>query len=415
VLNKNAIPFDPQPPSVASRHPGRDAVRDDSGHGGTALLGDPDQTKRPPSVREYLLICVVALAVTYLMTPFVRALAVVIKAVTPLRERDVHTVPIPRLGGVAIFAGLAAATVVARQLPYLKGVYVSGQMTGVLLGAAVICLIGAIDDVRELDWMTKFAGQVLAAGVMAYKGVIMLHVPFFGTSTVLPQPVLIGVTVLIVLVTTNAVNFIDGLDGLAAGIVAIAALAFFIYSYLLSYTFNPPNVFSHCDVRHRGDPGLLPGLPAAQLQPRPALHGRFGRAAARPAPRRRNDLDHRNVDPSAVSGDQVTAALLPIIAPLAVLSIPFLDMVLAVFRRARAGQKPWHPDSKHLHHRMLQIGHGHRGAVLILYLWAAVLAFGTVSWAIVGGWPTLAGIAVAVVVAVTLTAYLPRWMRNRRL
>jgi UDP-GlcNAc:undecaprenyl-phosphate GlcNAc-1-phosphate transferase len=111
----------------------------------------------------------------------------------------------------------------------------------------------------------------------------------------------------------------------------------------------------------------------------------------------------------------VTAALLPIIAPLAVLSIPFLDMVLAVFRRARAGQKPWHPDSKHLHHRMLQIGHGHRGAVLILYLWAAVLAFGTVSWAIVGGWPTLAGIAVAVVVAVTLTAYLPRWMRNRRL
>ena len=148
-------------------------------------------------MREYLLICVVALAVTYLMTPFVRALAVVIKAVTPLRERDVHTVPIPRLGGVAIFAGLAAATVVARQLPYLKGVYVSGQMTGVLLGAAVICLIGAIDDVRELDWMTKFAGQVLAAGVMAYKGVIMLHVPFFGTSTVLPQPVLIGVTVLI--------------------------------------------------------------------------------------------------------------------------------------------------------------------------------------------------------------------------
>ena len=391
-------------------------------------------------MREYLLICVVALAVTYLMTPFVRALAVVIKAVTPLRERDVHTVPIPRLGGVAIFAGLAAATVVARQLPYLKGVYVSGQMTGVLLGAAEIrvlsglaplLLLGlpvrqlgrapfvaavrAIDDVRELDWMTKLAGQVLAAGVMAYKGVIMLHVPFFGTSTVLPQPVLIGVTVLIVLVTTNAVNFIDGLDGLAAGIVAIAALAFFIYSYLLSYTFNPPNVFSTATFVTAATLGCCLGFLPHNFNPARLFMGDSGALLLGLLLAAATISITGNVDPSAVSGDQVTAALLPIIAPLAVLSIPFLDMVLAVFRRARAGQKPWHPDSKHLHHRMLQIGHGHRGAVLILYLWAAVLAFGTVSWAIVGGWPTLAGIAVAVVVAVTLTAYLPRWMRNRRL
>jgi UDP-GlcNAc:undecaprenyl-phosphate GlcNAc-1-phosphate transferase len=116
-----------------------------------------------------------------------------------------------------------------------------------------------------------------------------------------------------------------------------------------------------------------------------------------------------------VSGDQVTAALLPIVAPLAVLSLPFLDVLLAVVRRTRAGQKPWQPDSKHLHHRMLQIGHGHRGAVLILYLWASVLAFGTALWAIVGGWVTLAAIGGAFLVAVTLTAYLPRWARARRL
>ena len=366
-------------------------------------------------MREYLLICVVALAVTFVVTPLVRALAVVVKAVTPLRDRDVHTVPVPRLGGVALFAGLAAATLVARQLPYLKGVYLSGQMTGVLLGAGIICLIGAIDDVRELDWVTKLAGQALAAGVMAYKGVLMLHVPFFGTSTVLPQPVLIGVTVLIVLVTTNAVNFIDGLDGLAAGIVAIAALAFFIYSYLLSYTFNPPNVFSTATFVTAATLGCCLGFLPHNFNPARLFMGDSGALLLGLLLAAATISITGNVDPSAVSGDQVTAALLPIIAPLAVLSIPFLDMVLAVFRRARAGQKPWHPDSKHLHHRMLQIGHGHRGAVLILYLWAAVLAFGTVSWAIVGGWPTLAGIAVAVVVAVTLTAYLPRWMRNRRL
>lgn len=111
----------------------------------------------------------------------------------------------------------------------------------------------------------------------------------------------------------------------------------------------------------------------------------------------------------------MTAALLPILAPLAVLSLPFLDVVLAVIRRTRAGQKPWQADSKHLHHRMLRIGHGHRGAVLILYLWASVLAFGTVLWVVIGGWPTLTAIAVAVAVAVTLTAYLPRWVRARRL
>ncbi len=366
-------------------------------------------------MREYLLICVVALAVTYLVTPFVRALAVVVKAVTPLRDRDVHTVPIPRLGGLAILCGLTAATLVARQLPYLKGVYTSGQMTGVLLGAVVICLMGAVDDIRELDWVTKFAGQALAAGVMAYKGVVMLHIPFFGTSTVLPQPVLVAVTIGIVLVTVNAVNWIDGLDGLAAGVVAIAALAFFVYSYLLSYTFNPPNVFSTATFVTAATLGCCLGFLPHNFNPARLFMGDSGSLLLGLLLAAATISITGNVDPSAVSGDQVTAALLPLLAPLAVLSLPFLDVVLAIIRRTRAGQKPWQADSMHLHHRMLQIGHGHRGAVLILYLWASVLAFGTVSWAILGGWPTLVGIAVAVVVAVTLTAYLPRWLRARRL
>ena len=366
-------------------------------------------------MREYLLICVVALAVTFLMTPVVRALAVVVKAVTPLRERDVHTVPIPRLGGLDILCGLTAATLVARQLPYRKGVYTSGQMTGVLLGAVVICLIGAIDDIRELDWVTKFAGQALAAGVMAYKGVVMLHIPFFGTSTVLPQPVLVAVTIGIVLVTVNAVNWIDGLDGLAAGIVAIAAAAFFAYSYLLSYTFNPPNVFSTATFVTAATLGCCLGFLPHNFNPARLFMGDSGSLLLGLLLAAATISITGNVDPSAVSGDQVTAALLPILAPLAVLSLPFLDVVLAVIRRTRAGQKPWQADSKHLHHRMLRIGHGHRGAVLILYLWASVLAFGTVLWVVIGGWPTLTAIAVAVAVAVTLTAYLPRWVRARRL
>ena len=140
-------------------------------------------------MREYFVIFIVAGAITYFATPFVRAVAVATNAFTPVREREVHSTPTPRLGGVAIFLGFAAAGLVARELPYLKGVYSSGQISGVLMGAAIVCLVGAIDDIRELDWLTKLAGQILAAGVMAYKGVQLLSIPFFGTSTVLPTPV----------------------------------------------------------------------------------------------------------------------------------------------------------------------------------------------------------------------------------
>jgi UDP-GlcNAc:undecaprenyl-phosphate GlcNAc-1-phosphate transferase len=365
-------------------------------------------------VREYLLVCVVAMAITYLATPFVRALAVVVGAITPLRERDVHTVPIPRMGGLAIFFGFAAATLVARQLPYLKGVYSSGQMSGVLMGAALICLVGVIDDIHELDWVTKLAGQALAAAIMAYKGVVMLSVPFFGTSTVLPQPVLVLGTIVIVLVTVNAVNWIDGLDGLAAGIVAIASLAFFIYSYAISFRFTPANVFSTATFVMAATLGCCLGFLPHNFNPARLFMGDSGALLLGLLLSAATISITGNADPSAVSGDQVTAALLPIIAPLAVLSLPLLDVVLAVFRRTRAGVKPWHPDGKHLHHKMLHIGHGHRGAVLILYLWAAVLALGTVSFAFYRGWLTAVALLVVVVIAATLTAYLPRWVRARR-
>ncbi|PID96919.1 MAG: undecaprenyl-phosphate alpha-N-acetylglucosaminyl 1-phosphate transferase [Actinomycetales bacterium] len=366
-------------------------------------------------MREYLLVCIVAMAATYVATPFVRALAVILKAVTPLRERDVHTVPIPRLGGLAIFAGFAAATLVARNLPFLSGTYGQGQLTGVLFGAAIIVVVGAIDDVRELDWLTKLAGQLLAAGVMAYRGVMMLQVPFFGTSTVLPWLALVALTMVIVLATINAVNFIDGLDGLAAGIVAIAALAFFAYSYLISYTFNPPNEFTTATFLSAATLGCCLGFLPHNFNPARLFMGDSGALLLGLLLAAATISLTGNVDPAAVSGDAWVASLLPIAAPLAVLSLPFLDMVLAVFRRTRAGQRPWQPDSKHLHHWMLTIGHGHREAVLILYLWGAVLALGTVSMAFYQGWLLVAIIVGAVLVAAVLTARLPNWLSNKRL
>jgi UDP-GlcNAc:undecaprenyl-phosphate GlcNAc-1-phosphate transferase len=98
-----------------------------------------------------------------------------------------------------------------------------------------------------------------------------------------------------------------------------------------------------------------------------------------------------------------------------VLSLPFLDMVLAVIRRTLAGKNPWDADRKHLHHRMLELGHGHRNAVLLLYMWAALLALGTVSFAFVESWRAAIVIGVCLAVAVTLTVWLPRWTRPRRL
>lgn len=194
-------------------------------------------------MREYLLVFVIAAAVTFAATPLVRALAVRVGAITPVRDRDVHTIPIPRLGGLAILLGFLGTVGVAYRLPHLSQIFDSSEIRGVVIGASVITLVGIVDDIHELDWLTKLAGQIVAAGAMAFFGVQLLSLPLT-TVTVLPGPVLLALTVGIVLVATNAVNFIDGLDGLAAGIVAIASLAFFVYAYQLSHSYNPPNVFS---------------------------------------------------------------------------------------------------------------------------------------------------------------------------
>jgi UDP-GlcNAc:undecaprenyl-phosphate GlcNAc-1-phosphate transferase len=123
-----------------------------------------------------------------------------------------------------------------------------------------------------------------------------------------------------------------------------------------------------------------------------------------------------NIDPSAqVGGNPNVAIFLPVVLPLAILSVPLLDVLLAVVRRTRAGRRPWHPDTEHLHHRMLRLGHTHVQAVLLLYLWAAVVALGVVSFAFVSGWVPIVVIAMVAVAAAVLTLWLPRWMPARRL
>ncbi len=371
-------------------------------------------TRRPRrQVREYFLVCIVAAVLTFAVTPGVRWLAIRLGAASPVRARDVHSHPIPRLGGVAMLLGFLGSVAVASRLPHLSQIFDSLEIRGVVIGAVLITFVGAIDDIRELDALTKLAGQVIAAGAMAFFGVQLLSLPLFGV-TVLPGPVLVGLTVLIVLVTTNAVNFIDGLDGLAAGIVAIAALAFFLYAYQLTYTYDPPNVMSTATFVTAATFGICLGFLPHNFNPARLFMGDAGSLLLGLLLAAATISMVGNIDPSAqVSRNAEVALYLPIVLPLAIMSIPLLDMTLAVVRRTRRGQRPWHPDTQHLQHRMLAIGHTHRRAVLLLYLWAGIVAFGVTSFAFVEGFLPVVAIAAATLLALVLTAALPNWLRRR--
>jgi UDP-GlcNAc:undecaprenyl-phosphate GlcNAc-1-phosphate transferase len=366
-------------------------------------------------VREYLLVVMVAAVVTYAATPLMRAIAVRSGAFTPVRARDVHSTPIPRLGGVAIYLGFAAAMLAASQLPFLGQVFRLGpELRGVLLGAGIVCLLGAVDDVRELDWLTKMGGQMIAAGIMAFAGVQLFQLPIGGV-TVLPAPIMVGLTVLIVLVCTNAVNFIDGLDGLAAGVVCIAASAFFVYSYGISRTFDPPNVFSSATFISAALIGCCLGFLPHNYHPARLFMGDSGALLLGLLLAAAMISTTGNVTPSQVSTNPLAATLLPLVVPAAIILLPLVDILLAVVRRTRRGERPWQPDKQHLHHRMLQIGHGHRRAVLLLWLWAAVAAVGSVSFIFFAPEVAGGGVLALVLVAAVLTIWLPRWSHRRSL
>jgi UDP-GlcNAc:undecaprenyl-phosphate GlcNAc-1-phosphate transferase len=361
-------------------------------------------------VREYLLVLMVAAVITYAATPFMRAVAVRTGAFTPVRDRDVHATPIPRLGGVAIFLGFAASMLAASQLPFLGQVFQLGpELQGVLLASGLVCLLGAIDDIRELDWLTKMGGQLIAAGIMAFNGVLLFQLPIAGV-TVLPTPITVALTVLAVVFCTNAVNFIDGLDGLAAGVVGIAAASFFVYSYLISRSYDPPNVFSSATFISAALIGCCLGFLPHNFYPARLFMGDSGALLLGLLLAAAMISTTGGVTPSQVSANPVAATLLPLVVPMAIILLPVVDVMSAVVRRTRRGQRPWQPDAQHLHHRMLQIGHGHRRAVLLLWLWAAVAAVGSVSFVLLTDARLAAGgVAGLVVVAGVLTVWLPRW------
>ncbi len=370
-------------------------------------------------LRELALVFLTAAVVTFFATGPVRAFATRFGAVAVPRSRDVHSVPTPRLGGVAMYAGILAAVGIASQMPALTRGFDytdTRELPAVLLAGGVIMLVGAVDDRWGIDALTKFVGQVTAGCVLVLMGVswYVLYVPVTGIGTVVLDPLQSGLlTVLIVAATANAMNFVDGLDGLLAGLGFIAAAAICVFSLGLladqggDTSYYPPALISAALA------GACLGFLPHNFQPARIFMGDSGSMLIGLMLAAASTSASGRVAVNLYGPADLFALLSPLVLVIAVMFIPFLDMTLAVIRRRRAGRSPFSPDKMHLHHRLLALGHSHRRVVLIVYLWVALLAFSVALSTIVGPWRIAPVFVVGVVVA-TLVTVVPRIRRRRR-
>ncbi|MFE7242459.1 MraY family glycosyltransferase [Streptomyces sp. NPDC057582] len=377
-------------------------------------------------VRDYLLTLCVTAAVTYLLTGPVRKFAIAVGAMPAIRARDVHREPTPRLGGIAMFGGLCAGLIVAAHLYNLDGVFqLSSEPRALLSGAALIWLIGVLDDKFEIDALIKLGGQMIAAAVMVIQGLTILWLPIPGIGTVaLTQWQGTLLTVALVVITINAVNFVDGLDGLAAGMVCIASAAFFLYTYRLWYghmieAAAPATLFTAILM------GMCLGFLPHNMHPARIFMGDsgsmlIGLVLAAGAISVTGQVDPDAMKLFAGSEREATHAMLPVfiplLLPLTIIAIPAADLVLAIVRRTWKGQSPFAADRGHLHHRLLEIGHSHSRAVLIMYFWSALIAFGAVGYSVHSAslWIVLVVMGLSAVGLVLLlmprfTPRAPRW------
>jgi UDP-GlcNAc:undecaprenyl-phosphate GlcNAc-1-phosphate transferase len=371
-------------------------------------------------MREYALIFLVAAATTYLLSVVARELAMRFGAVARIRDRDIHEIPIPYFGGVAMMAGLVAAYVVAIHMPSLESSashsVIFHDTRAVLIGGAVMCLVGVLDDLFELDAVTKLVGEGLAATLVVVQGVQILWIPLPGRGT-LPTFTLGGsqaalLTVLLIVTTVNAVNFVDGLDGLAAGVVGIGAIAFFTYSVVLVFV-NHAETATTAAILTAALAGVCVGFLPHNFFPARMFMGDSGALLigfmlACSAISLTGQYPTSRISQGLFGATaSLLPAMLPLILPFAVLLVPFVDLVMAVIRRTRAGLSPFSPDKKHLHHRLLEIGHSQRRAVMVMYLWAGLVAFGSVVLSLFSGWWSAAGLTTMTATALLLTFGLP--------
>jgi UDP-GlcNAc:undecaprenyl-phosphate GlcNAc-1-phosphate transferase len=289
-----------------------------------------------------------ALLIVVLLTPAVGGMARILGVVDPPESRRLNRRPIPRLGGLAIFLGIV--------VPALAFLQLGDEMRGILIGAGVACVVGAVDDFRGLAPAPKFAGQALAAAIAVSFGVWIDHFTFpFVGAVDLPAELGMPLTVVWIVAVMNMVNFLDGMDGLAAGVCAIAGGTFSVIALslgtvdaavlsaivagaclgFLRHNFFPARIFM-------GDSGaLVLGYVLASV---------------------------------SVAGLLKTASTVVLFLPLVVLAVPIVDTSFVVARRLKHGESPFAPDQAHLHFRFLRRGYSQRRAAVIMWAWAGTLA-----------------------------------------
>jgi UDP-GlcNAc:undecaprenyl-phosphate GlcNAc-1-phosphate transferase len=310
-----------------------------------------------PSELEALYAFLLAAAVTALLTPLTMRVARTAGVIDEPRRRGLSDRPTPLLGGLAIFAGALVAVLVWLPAGYGKD---HQLWHGVLLGAGIITLVGALDDRFDLPPAVKFAGQVLAAVVVVHFGVAvkaitlpfvgLMHFPNAGVTNAGPVLSVLGLVVMM-----NIVNFSDGVDGLAAGVCAIIAAAMAVIAFDLGR--QQPAVLAAVTA------GAALGFLFFNFPPASSFMGDCGA-----------QLLGLLMGVIAVEAAVKTAAVVSFVLPLILLAVPFLDTTFVVLKRLKYRQPIYRPDSEHFHHRMARIGFSSRRTIAYLYAWTLMLA-----------------------------------------
>ena len=355
----------------------------------------------------YALTVAIAAVVTWAFSILILRLSRRYRLYPKIRSRDVHTRPTPRLGGVAMFLGVIVAVGVAWFIPPLRSAFGdTWQVATILIAALLIVVMGVVDDLWDLDWVTKLAGQFIAAGVLAFGGTQIITLPLGDQVVGSPLESLI-VTVFVVVLVMNAVNFVDGLDGLVAGVAIIANGTFFVYTYL-QQSANNLNYFNLAALITAILIGVCLGFLPVNFHPAKMFMGDSGALLvgllmAVSAINVTGAISPSSIQTGRVGHSILLDAYIPILLPFAILVIPLLDFGLAVLRRLRAGKSPFSADRKHLHHRLLDMGHTHLHAVLIFYAWTLVASVGLLLFLFIPWWWAVTFIGVGFIVTSAFT------------
>ena len=333
---------------------------------------------------EVLYGALIAFGVVVLLTPAVGGMARLLGVVDQPDARRLNKRPIPRLGGLAIFLGIL--------VPSLAFLDLSSEMRGVLLGATIACVVGAVDDFRGLAPAPKLAGQVLAAVMPPLFGVWIDHFtfPFIGAVD-LPAWIGVPVTVFWIVAVMNMVNLLDGLDGLAAGVCAISGTTFSIIALSLGTT--------DAAVLSAAVAGACVGFLRHNFFPARIFMGDSGALTL-----------GFTLAAVSVAGLLKTASTVVLFLPLVVLAIPILDTSFVIARRLKHGQSIATADRSHLHHRFVDIGgYSQRRAALTMWAWAATLGAAALATRFIpfregGEWHLLETAAVVAIALLALAA-----------